>query len=249
MLVHDELVIRDYIYNIYPKLVDDEVLFISLSSRTKYLTEDQKSSGLVINRNEMFHRRFFNGNKEEVFLKTMSYLNSVNCASKYVKDLEVEDYLLDFKTSSGHPIPMNTVTVYVNINPSSMMKASSNLGSEMMKKMITTDYDWFFHLQSKLNTEVQKAKSRREFIDIDFDHVEKEAVDYVRNLIGGFVVQTHGGYHLLIPKKNLSKGYNLQEILNTTKNKFDSKEIVINKNGMIPLPGTYQGGKPVLIEE
>lgn len=248
MLIYSKEQIRNFIYRIFPDLVDDEVLFISLSSRAKYLTEDQKADGMVINRNEMFHRRYFNGDKEALYFKIIDYLESVNLASKYVKDVEY-DRLLDFHTSSGRMIPLNTVSVYINVNPSSMMRAASNLGSEIMKKMITTDYDWFMRLQSKLNTEVQKARSRREFVDIDFDEVSEDVVTYVRNIIGGHMIQTHGGYHLLIPKKNLTKGYNLQEILEKTKSKFDSKEILINKNAMIPLPGTYQGGRPASIRE
>lgn len=243
MDIYDEDHLRQFL-DIFPELEKDEVLFVSLSSRTKYLTAEQKKKGIVINRNEMFHRRWFSGDKEKLFSSLTKYIAGVKCASDVVNDLEVDDYLLDFTTSSGHPIPLNTVTVYVNINPSSMMKAASNLGSEMMKKMMSTDYEWFIRLQSKLNTEVQKAKSRRELIDIDFDVSDFSSVEYFLKYVKGTPIQTHSGYHVLIKKDDLD-GINLGKIVSETQGKFDNKEIIINSNAMIPLPGTYSGGKEI----
>ena len=169
------------------------------------------------------------------------YINKI----KIRKDIELEEWVLeDYITASGHNIPLNTVTVYVNINPSSMKTAAANLSSEIIKKLVSKDDDWFTHLQSKLNTEVQKAKSRRELIDIDFDVPYIDSVRWVQFQTGGEIIQTHGGYHLIIPKAKL-EGCNLGKVIQDAKDKFAYDEIIINSNAMVPLPGTYSGGKEI----
>ena len=62
------------------------------------------------------------------------------------------------------------------------------------------------------------------------------------------VVVTHGGVHLLASNAGMSKEYNPQTITERLNNEFGSMcdEIKLNKNGLIPCPGTVQGG--VLVE-
>lgn len=241
MLIHDEKQIKKFIDTIYPPLIDDEVLFVSLSSRAKYLSEEQKEKGLRINRNEMFNRRFFNGDKDTLCNKLIEYIDSIHCEEDI---LTGDDYLSDYYTSNGFNIPLNTVTVYININPSSMKKAAAKLTSEVVSKLIENDNEWFIKLQSKLNTEVQKAKSRRELIDIDFDVDSYESVEYFLTKIKGTPIKTHSGYHVLINKKDL-EDINLGEVISYIQQKYDNKEIIINSNAMIPIPGTFQGNKKV----
>ena len=58
------------------------------------------------------------------------------------------------------------------------------------------------------------------------------------------IVVTHGGVHLLASNAGMSKAYNPQTITERLNNEFGSMcdEIKLNKNGLIPCPGTMQGG-------
>lgn len=251
MLIYDKEQIHKFINYIYPDLEKDEAFFISLSSRTKYLTKEQKERGYVTNRNEMFHRSFFNGNKELLYSKVIDYIQTLNIEEDITNG---EDQLTDFNISSGHNIPLNTVTVYVNINPSNVRQAAANLAADIVSNLLSNDSEYFFHIRSKMNTQVQKTRSRRCLIDIDFDVDEEAPVKWFieeckKNNVDYYVIKTHSGYHVLLKKDTLS-GFNLQGSVEEAKERFhNSKEIVINKNAMVPFPGTYQGGVPVVLYE
>lgn len=255
MIISNNELIKFFISDIYPVLEKDEVLFISLSSRTKYLTEFQKNLGIAINRKEMFHRRFFSGDKNKIFEKVLNYLKEIKIEEDV---LTGEDELSNFYTPSGHNIPLNTVTCYININPSSMIKAYHHLTQKMdnaLYELVHNDnedkYIDFLKLQNNLNTEVQKAKSRRVWIDIDFDVDNIEPVHYFLNCLGKYderivKIKTHSGYHVMLRKDYLKEQKpNLGELVNEVKRVYETKEVIINSNAMIPLPGTFQGGKEV----
>ena len=55
---------------------------------------------------------------------------------------------------------------------------------------------------------------------------------------------THGGVHMLVANTNMSRFYNPQAITETLNKRFITMcdEIKLNKNGLIPCPGTMQGG-------
>jgi hypothetical protein len=103
-----------------------------------------------------------------------------------------------------------------------------------------------------LLSHMQKTPAYKLFVDIDFDIDESEIhlldtfIEFLNNEeVVYMIIRTHGGFHVCIPKNSLGKTniYNkIQEL-----HKQSKKEICINKNGMVPLPGTLQGGKEVKI--
>ena len=58
------------------------------------------------------------------------------------------------------------------------------------------------------------------------------------------IIVTHGGVHVLVANTNMSRFYNPQTITETLNKRFITmcEEIKLNKNGLIPCPGTMQGG-------
>ena len=58
------------------------------------------------------------------------------------------------------------------------------------------------------------------------------------------VIITHGGVHMLASNRNMSRECNPQTILQHLISEFKDrcKEVTLNKNGLIPCPGTLQGG-------
>ena len=112
-------------------------------------------------------------------------------------------------------------------------------------------------------TAMQNTYSRKLWIDYDIDLDDPEnreiaaerALSEIDSFAGAAIAKhailTRGGFHILIASaKNgtaFSKGFNPDLLLKHLEEKIGdgAKEIVINRNGMVPLPGTMQGGFPV----
>lgn len=129
-----------------------------------------------------------------------------------------------------------------------------------------------------------KNVSSKNWIDIDMDlDTEKVSVSEIRTKLYDMltyfpyegviqylpfvIIQTHGGYHVLVSTRFISERNRLYAS-NNKMNKgmvlsvntymiaiqklledkhVDAKEVKINQNAMVPIPGTLQGGKEVRI--
>jgi hypothetical protein len=234
--------------SILPDLNKDEVYFISLSARNKYLTMDERKE-YSLGQTEMFGREIAQS-KEKLYDYT-------------IKKLEAT---LSYKTTrNGKPIPDKSLICYVNINPSSMVKAYYQFQKEMNNQMseITLallhgkdpNYS-FINIQTReLMNCIQKSTGTKHFIDIDCDTKEPEVLDYFKEaflncLIEYYIIETKGGYHFLLKKDTFPVKYNLQKIIDDgiirleriiyEKQLNNKIEIMINGNGMIPVPGIMQ---------
>lgn len=238
----------DKFISILPDLKNDEVYFISLAARNKYLNESERIY-YGLGRTEMFSRSIIR-NKDN-FEYVLSKLESS----------------LQYKlTKNKCKIPEKTLVVYVNINPSSMIKAYFALMQEMNKELhdITfalqnnkqPNYSGIHLLDRKLMNCIQRARSRKVYIDIDFDI--KDNFYIVNNLLTElsirqilyFLIQTKSGYHVLIDlesmkDKKFNLNYEVQKCNQMTVLHYG--EVIINSNGMVPIPGTLQAGELVKI--
>lgn len=201
--------------DIYPEPVGNEVMYVSLSVRQKYLPQELRSKYKGL---EMFHRRYF-----PTFLGLRDYL----------RDIRVENGVL-----TDWDIPLEYVTVYVNIRPSSTRKAAIELAREILRHLGETSNEWFLSLESKYKSILQKTSVRRTLVDIDIDVDDPAVVEFFRPL-EFHTIKTKSGYHLLVEKKNIN--INLGEVVKQAQKRFGG-EIIINSNAMIPLPGTLQAG-------
>ena len=175
-------------------LQNDEVYFISLSARSKYLASEEREY-YDLGRAEMFSRNIIR--KKEDFEYTLEKLES---------SLQYK------KTKNGHPIPEKCLVVYININPSSMLKAYNMLAQKMNKEWIDIamalqnkkqpNYSGILYLDRKLMNCVQKSRSRKNFIDIDFDIknnfyiVNSFMTELSIRQIKYHLIQTKSGYQL-----------------------------------------------------
>ena len=113
----------------------------------------------------------------------------------------------------------------------------------------------------------QKNRGTKHWIDIDFDIDKKyfEIIHYFIELlvkkssfISYFIIETHSGYHVLLERKTIN--FNFNDCVKETNSfayraisgKLDGGkledlgfEIIVNKNEMVAIPGTYSGGFPV----
>lgn len=231
---------------ILPEVIDDEVYFLSLSARQKYLnTEERIYYGL--GRTEMFARTIVQS--KETFNYAIRKMYNV----------------LEYKTTkTGLRIPEKATVAYININPSSMLRAFTMLKQEMEQEVFEItraslakkepNFSGIRHLERRLMNCIQKARGRKIFMDIDFDTKHFELIEEFKEkaIENIHIIQTHGGFHALINvdafNKKLTELKGEKILLNkivedlNEKAKKEGGEVIFNKNQMVPLPGTLQAG-------
>jgi len=225
---------------ILPDLIKDENYFLSLSARNKYLNTEERDF-YQLGRTEMFGRLLARS-KDDYIIK--------------MKDLAVK--LQSRTTNNGKEVPSKAVVCYANINPTSMVKAYEMFMDEMNKEILAS----FYAEQKKKEANYesikfadrvfmnccQKARSRRVYIDVDMDTKDKDIFDsFSESLdtsIKHHIIETHGGYHFLIKCDTIPDKFNLYMHVDKAdykaKRLAEPKEVIINKNQMVPIPGTNQ---------
>jgi len=229
--------------DLFPELLPSEVFFLSLSARKKYLTESEREI-YNVNRAEMFDRVIVREKSYEKFHKIMS---------------RMETNVEGFTTKSGMSYPESCVVTYININPSSMLKANAEYMAkinhytfEMTQALLNGKRcDSIMKKFSKLDVElmncIQRCRGQKKFIDIDFDIDKTKEFEVLENFINFMkendityhVIETKSGYHVLMERSTINCNFykkvaELHELVND--------EVIVNKNEMIPCPGTLQGG-------
>lgn len=249
-LIYSQQELEKFI-NILPQLEKDELWFVSLSCRNKYLNEQEREF-YHLSRTEMFAREFIFETKMENFL--------------YVLDM-LDKQLLYRRTKSNQLFPEKAMIVYFNLNPSSGLQAYFEFQKEMNKEVaelmngleqkhnVDNMYGRFKKCMSVLKSKYQTAQSRRLFLDVDFDTKDfsyvQEYLDFcISNKIKFFIVDTKNGFHVCIDKSSIK--CNMYELITQLDKKIKqetegTKEIILNKNLMIPLPGSIQAGHEVKI--
>ena len=246
-LIQDEKQFNKFV-DFLPELKTDEVYFISLSARNKYLTEEERKK-YSLGRTEMFGRCIAKS-KEQLKDYTIKKLESV----------------LSYKTTkNGSKIPEKALVTYININPSSMIKAYMLFQKEMNKQVAEVmqalqnnkepNFSYINIQDRVLMNCIQKSSGTKTFIDIDCDTKESHVINFIQDtlnasLIHYLIIETHGGFHFLIKKdtiptkkqKTVTKSFNLQKLCTDAQALSEQKkvEVMINGNAMVPVPGTCQ---------
>ena len=251
-LIHDEEELRWFFDNVLPELAPHEVYFLSLSARNKYLSEQERLDNPL--------------GKAQMFGKTIVREKDWAKFSRAIRRLECDE--LGYTTKNGSPVPSKCLVCYLNINPSDMVTAIKEFQTVLteyageafslaMNNRNSLDLARrFTRLDETLLNKVQVSRGTRYWMDIDFD-VNKS---FRRDLAEVFLLEHHitryywidtkSGFHLLIDKSQLKFNpgdfitYCTVELMGDSP---EDKEIIINKNEMIPIPGTYQGGHKVSI--
>lgn len=240
-LIYSEEELKKFFELVVPPLQRDEVYFLSLSARNKYLTDEERKE-VGLSRTEMFSRTIIRQQDFDYFLRK---LRRLECDER------------GYTTRTNIPIPNKTIVVYFNVNPSSMVKAYNKFITEVNNQIVElistigknheTKYDYLARLDLKLMKFVQNTPSKKHYIDIDFDIDKvkeyKYLVQYVNflkdNKIEYYIIETNGGYHVLIKRDTITCNFHplVKDLDYLVK-----KEIVVNQNAMIPLPGCFCGG-------
>lgn len=274
--IYDVEELKFFYENILPPLSNkSDVYFVSLSARNKYLTDEERRS-LELGRTEMFSKNIIRKREWPRFLRTIRkfechkegyttkngnsipekcivcYINinpsntlqAISNFKKVLSEYEVElaSIALNGRTNS------NNIAERLNKLDNSLMTAYQQSRGE--KVWIDIDID-------TKEGELYKNEAVKKFLN------DKGIKTY-------YWVDTKSGYHLLIKRSELKFNpfiickalydqlslfyydsyYNNSNIPMTYPEceiKAYSIEICINKNEMIPLPGTLQGGYPVKV--
>lgn len=200
-----------------PELWDGEQYYFSLFARKKY-----DSTGVVKSDKSQIARG--TAKKEWLYDK--------------IKKLEVE--VGSYRTN-GEPIPQESLALYILPNPRSMKKASIKTAKMILDNI---DKDKYQNPKSIALNAVQVSKSRAVFVDFDFD-VEPNPLFKLRlfelaeeatgNKESFDVIQTRGGYHVLVRPKLCNNKKWHQEL---------SKNSYVDQKGdlLLPVVGCCQGG-------
>ena len=230
-------------------LQEDEGYFISLSCRSKKMTDKERAKHKMTHK-EMFARDIV---FKPGFEQFMAKLYRMHCDKRAFPGLFLEPKAL---------------VCYICINPVSTGKAlaafKQRLADWEYKKIYKTAPE-NFHLFKNLYNCYHVARAARHYIDIDIDWQESSqkhpAYDVAkienhlasvgfRNGRDYFIIRTgSGGLHTLVKisslqRENIDVHMQIAEMLGQIFIK-EAKEVKINADGMVPIPGTYQYGNVV----
>lgn len=241
-LLYDRTELEKF-HKLLKPLEGDEVYFVSMSARNKYLSAEERAS-FDLGRSEMMGRKLVKSNDFEHYYRTL------------------RSYEHTWYGRSGYELPSKCLICYANINNCSSKVA--------LKEFYSRTNELLFNLGNDINAEenlrgmdtilmncYQRARSSRKWIDVDIDTPDREfSTDIVLRLLDELhsknvethVISTHSGYHVMLNRATLKFNYNviIEDLQQEVLNRFSfSAEVVRNVNDMIPIPGTLQGGYEV----
>ena len=225
--------------NLLPNLVGDEIYFLCLAARTKYLNPEERLKYSIPNVKMFGQTLVREGEWEQAIAKAYSALQYK-------------------RTRSGLEYPEKSLVCYVSINPRSILKGLSIFIADAIKNTTDnlnlasigrdTNLDYLFNIVHKLQTDIQKSQGTRHFIDIDVDskdlgYYSSLFSDLKNSSVEHYIIKTKNGCHIMIKLSTLrSSSFRLHEKINelSSSAKTRGDEIKISDSDMIPLPGTMQ---------
>ncbi len=240
-LIYDELELEKF-HKLLPPLEADEVYFLSLSARNKYLNEEERAF-YDLGRSEMFARKLV---KDSTF-------------EKYLRAIRSYEIQSGWEGRGGKILPDKCLIVYANINTCSGKKALQEFYSKSNEILFNLAnnpeaYEKLRYLDTDLLNCYQRATGTSKWIDVDFDAPDRdfllrqvfEFLTELRiNKVEFKVIETRSGYHVLLNRDTLK--YNYTRIVSQldAEAKFvykDKAEVTRNSNSMVPAAGCLQGG-------
>lgn len=202
-----------------PDLAPNEVYYISLFARNKYLPVD---STVKLGDKESLKR--LTATKDRIVDK--------------IRQLEIK--IGDYK-SNGVGVPQESLALYITPNPRNLEQASKQLLIKLAN-VITAPYNGY-NPQALALSAIQKACGNRVFKDFDFDNVSSSYVKNkikeldIVNLDAATVLKTRGGVHVLINVKKVDQNH---------KNWYQKMSQIdgldnISKAELVPVVGCIQG--------
>jgi hypothetical protein len=210
LIIKDEHRLQEFIKWL-PDLEENEKYYVSLFARKKYCQDKIKS-------NDKTQLKRFISNKERLFEK--------------VKQLECEFGSYQLR---GVAVPQESLVLYINPNPRNMKKATFGLMKKCVDLLQTDGNNYNVHAEAL--SCIQRSKGKSHFCDFDIDtkDVDLRKLENILPKEAYDVLETRGGYHILV-KTRLAPKTKWHIIIRET---FDVDQI---GDQLIPVCGCCQGG-------
>ena len=251
-IISDEKELEKFYHSVMPELAENEGWFVSLSCRSKKMTDEERAKYKLTHK-EMFARDIVFKPGYEAFASALY------------------SYHRHKRSFPGMFLEPKALVCYMNINPVSTGKALNEFKKRLAdweyKKLYENASEGFMPFKNLYNS-YHISRGTKHYIDIDIDwnseheHLDAETLEienYMRNIPSkaGFengkdyfmIITGSGGIHVLVKVSALRK-----QIVNAKLQiaeplarifKDKAKEVKINSDAMVPIPGTQQYGKTV----
>lgn len=224
-IITDEIALREFI-DWLPVLQPHEKYYLCLFCRSKYTRREDGTNPLTHIKSDKAQLKRFTSDKERMFEK--------------IKQLEVE---FGAYTQKSTPVPQESLALYITVNPRDMYKATVNTMVKLAHSI--RDQNVMMNPHQEALSEIQKAKSKTYYVDVDFDDkdypleaIERMTTYATLNRNSFTILETRGGYHILVDPSKV--GENARK---TWYQQIKSwKEVDQMGDCMIPVPGCTQGG-------
>lgn len=210
-IIKDEALLKEFIEWL-PDTTDNEQYFVSLFARKKYCED-------IIHSNDKTQLKRFTSKKNRLYDK----IRQLECS--------VGAYTLKNRV----PAPQEALVLYITPNPRDMIRATYNV----MRKCIDLlqNNAQGYNIYAECLSSIQRSRGSSYFCDFDIDSKDVD-LSKIKDILPDNtyqIVETRGGYHILVKTNEAPKTKWYQEL---------SKNFDIDKTGdqFIPVPGCTQGG-------
>lgn len=215
-IVQDKGQLDHFIATILPDLQSNEKFYITLLARKKYFSPLKSDKGQL--------KRIL-ATKELIYNK----LRQLECP--------IGSY-----ESDGIEVPQEALAAYIHVNPRNLERATANSLKKFVD-LVVRPYNGYNPLAHVLS-EIQRANSRKVWMNFDVDHANIEKVlDIMPDILNKEayeVIATRGGCHILVKTAAIQPEYSKDWFQKIKKSKLVEEDSHIDD--MIPIPGCCQGG-------
>lgn len=211
-IITDEFMLRNFIEWL-PETADHEKFYCCLFSRKKYTDADIKAS-------DKTQLKRFLATKEQLFDK--------------IRQLEAPIGAYRLKEIEA---PQESLALYINPNPRDLRKATFDLIIELTSQLKKGETRLNPH--SEALSCIQRSSGKKTWLDFDVDtkDFDFERLFEVINKNCLRIVETRGGYHVLVEVAKIAPAYKRSFYNNI-------KALGVDQTGdqLLPVPGCTQGG-------
>lgn len=268
-LIYDKLEVERFFNRIFPNEWDkNEVAFVSLAARKKYIKNNEDID--LGHRPAMLDKDVI---KKRDFDYYLSRLRRFEADGAYIGnngEILPEDIMAIYVN-----IHLSDTAKAWMKTKEEMSSIETEIMSHVVHNQLNLDHAFnsMKNLSNIWYSQIQNNYSKKRWIDIDVDLEEPDKLIGpeeerlpIRKILGNlirsnfeflgvnnfFFIQTRGGFHILVSTvdNKFNSEINPNSLVLAVKDycKSFSKEVVLNKNGMVPCPGTIQGGFEVYME-